>query len=152
MGLKDILFKKKKANIHSSNTLEQDIPIAADWVVKALNSSGYKADYTLESMKEIDRFFDEQNVPGGILSNNTGKILFSLGSYIGQTIIKLHGGKWITNDNDPEGEIKISVETVDGMILWPVIRCMKRLKNGAEDSIYVYVFVLESNIGNSIHN
>lgn len=150
MGIKDIL-SKKKTNINSSSTLEQDIPIAADWVVKALNSSGYKADYTLESMKEIDRFFDEQNVPGGILSKNTGNILFSLGSYIGQTIIKLYGGKWVTNDDDSKGEIKISIEIADGMILWPVIRCMKRLKNGAEDSIYAYVFVLESNFGNLMH-
>lgn len=44
--------KKKKSN----NTLEEDIHLASDWVVKALNSSGYKADYSLESMKEIDRF------------------------------------------------------------------------------------------------
>jgi len=34
--------------------------LASDWVTKALNSSGYKADYSLESIKEIDRFFDEQ--------------------------------------------------------------------------------------------
>lgn len=58
-----------------------------------LNSSGYKADYSLDSMKEIDRFFDEQNTPFGILSKNRGQILFSLGSYVEQTAIKLYGGE-----------------------------------------------------------
>ena len=50
MGFMDKLFKKKKP------TLSEDINTACEWVVMALNSSGYKADYTLESMKEIDRF------------------------------------------------------------------------------------------------
>lgn len=138
MGLIDKLFKKKNIN-----TLEEDILLAADWVVSALNSSGYKADYSLESMKELDRFFDEQNSPNGILSKNRGQIIFGLGSYIGQTIIKLYGGKWITNDNDPQGEIYIAVETANGAKLWPAIRCMKRLENGAEDSIYAYLFTLK---------
>ena len=62
---------------------------------------------------------------------------------MGQTIINLHGGKWITDDNDPEGEINIAVETADGMVLWPVIRCMKRYRNGPEDGIYAYVHVLD---------
>ncbi len=124
------------------NTLEQDIVIAAQWVVTALNKSGYRADYSLESMKEIDRFFDEQNVPNGILSQNRGQIIFAIGSYIGQTIINLCGGKWRTDDKDPEGEINIAVETTNGIMVWPVIRCMKRMTNGAEDSIYAYVFVL----------
>lgn len=73
------IFKKKNTESEpksSQNTLEQDIKASCEWVIKALNSSGYKADYTLESMKEVDRFFDEQNTPDGILSNNRGQILF----------------------------------------------------------------------------
>ena len=149
MGLKDSLSKKKNESTQDTNTqnmstLAEDIPKAAEWVVRALNTSGYKADYSLESIREIDRFFDEQSGPDGILQKNgTGKILFSLGSYVGQTIINLHGGKWITDDNDPEGEINIAVETADGMVLWPVIRCMKRYRNGPEDGIYAYVHVLD---------
>ena len=73
------------------NTLEEDIHLASDWVVKALNSSGYKADYSLESMKEIDRFFDEQSSETGLLSKNRGEILFGLASYIGESAIRLYG-------------------------------------------------------------
>ena len=86
MGLKDILPKKKNESAQDTNTqnmstLAEDIPKAAEWVARALNTSGYKADYSLESIREIDRFFDEQSGPDGILQNNgTGQILFSLGS------------------------------------------------------------------------
>ena len=145
MGLiKKILEKKggMKA-VPNNNTLEQDILSASEWVVNALNVSGYNADYSLDSMKEIDRFFDEQNTPTGILSNNRGKILFSLGSYVGQTAIKLYGGKWITDDSDPKGEINIAVELANGSKIWPVIRCMKRYELGDGESIYAYLYVLD---------
>lgn len=130
--------------MQNRTTLLQDIYSSSEWVANALSISGYKADYSLESMKEIDRFFDEQNSPSGILSKNRGQILFALGSYIGQTIIQLYGGKWVTDDNDPEGEINIAVNLNDDLTLWPVIRCMKRYTNGPNDSIYTYVQVLKS--------
>ena len=143
--LKKILGKDEKANVMANKpTLLQDIYSSSEWVAHALTVSGYKADYSLESMKEIDRFFDEQNTPTGILSKNRGQILFSLGSYIGQTVIKLYGGKWITNDNDPEGEMNITVNLDNGSTIQPVMKCMKRYTNGQEDSIYAYVQVLES--------
>ena len=140
--LNKILKKDNGSKKKSNNTLEKDIHLASDWVVKALNSSGYKADYSLESMKEIDRFFDEQSSEKGILSRNRGNILFSLGSYIGETAIRLYGGEWNTDDNDPQGEINIYVRLANGTIMWPVIRCMKRYEMGGEESIYAYFFAL----------
>lgn len=141
MGLSKGKDRNKKGG--PSRTLAEDIPIAADWVVKALNSSGYRADYTLESMKEIDRFFDEQNRPGGILSRNRGQILFALGSYVGQTAIRLYGGEWLTDDSSPEGEVYIAVRLANGTQLWPVVRCMKRGKLGPEESLYAYLLAIE---------
>ncbi len=108
--------------------------------MKALNSSGYQADYTLESMRELDRFFDEQSAPGGILSKNRGQILFGLGAYVGQTAIRLYGGHWHTDDSDPKGEVNIAVELENGARLWPVVRCMKRCKLGPEESLYAYLY------------
>lgn len=136
MGLMDKLFKNKKP------TLDEDIHTACEWVVMALNSSGYKADYTVESMKEIDRFIDEQSGENGIISRGRGKILFSLGCYVGETVIRLYGGKWHTDDNDPEGEINASVELDNGTVIFPIQRVIKRYQNGSEDGIYAYVYVL----------
>ena len=147
MGLLSLLTKKNNNNSSrkeaskaaADNTLAEDIKISAEWVRKNLNISGYKVDYNLESMKEIDRFFDEQTKEGGLLSGKCGYIIFSLGSFIGETLIKECGGKWITNDDDPQGEVNIQVQLEQGGIVWPVQRCMKRLQNGPEDGIYAYV-------------
>lgn len=139
MGLMDKLFKKKKP------TLDEDIHTACEWVAMALNSSGYKADYTIESMKEIDRFIDEQSGENGIISRGRGKILFSLDCYVGETVIRLYGGKWHTDDNDPAGEINASVELDNGTVIFPIQRVIKRYRNGSEDGIYAYVYVLSPN-------
>jgi len=45
-------------------TLVEDARKASAWIVSALASSGYKADFSLESLREIDRFFDEQSEAG----------------------------------------------------------------------------------------
>lgn len=131
MGIINNLFGKKKPS------LEEDIHSACEWVVNALNISGYNADYSLESMKELDRFFDEQSGEGGILSRNRGQIIFAVSSYIGETVIRLYGGKWSGSD-----EINMSVELNNGTIIFPTQKVMKRYQNGSEDSIYAYVYVL----------
>ena len=76
-GVDNGMFGKAKKK-DQKKPLEQDIRVAAEWVVKALNASEYKAGYSLESMKEIDRFFDEQSTEEGILAKNRGQIIFSL--------------------------------------------------------------------------
>ena len=149
MGILDRMRHKKSVPAPSATeekpgrTLAEDIPVAADWVANALNSSGYRADYTLESMKELDRFFDEQSGPGGILSRNRGQILFGLGSYVGETAIRLWGGRWLTDDSDPEGEVNIAVELDSGVRFWPVVRCMKRCRLGPEEGLYAYLLAMK---------
>lgn len=136
MGLFDI-FKKKKPS------LKEDIERAYEWISTALKSSGYNADFSIESLREIDRFFDEhtengQSKTGGLLAENTGMRLFALGSYVGEVLRRQYGGEWKIDDNDPEGEINIAVNLTNGTVVWPVQRVMKRLENGSEDGIYVY--------------
>lgn len=136
MGIFD-RFKKKKQG------LKQDIVKAYEWIVIALQSSGYEVDFSIDSLKEIDRFFDEhsengQAKPGGLLIENKGMKLFAIGSYVGEVIRRNYMGEWVTNDKDPEGEVNISVVLANGSMIWPVQRVMKRFCNGAEDGIYVY--------------
>ncbi len=133
----------------SKPTLLEDIGTASEWISQALNSSGYKADFSVESLKEIDRFFDENSkngkaTPDGLLSKNLGQRMFALGCYVGEVIKRNYGGEWITNDNEPNGEIDIQVKLEDSSIILPVHKVMKRFQNGEEDSIYAYGFVLNS--------
>ena len=124
-------------------TIAEDIKRSADWIAQALNSSGYRADFTPQSLWDIDRFFDEHSSggaakPGGLLSENLGQRIFAIGSYIGEVARRKLGGEWIGNDDDPQAEINVELKFADGMRCWPVQRAMKRLKNGAEDGIVAW--------------
>lgn len=129
-------------------TLEQDIKNQSDWIIKAFQADGYKLDYSIQSFIEIDKFFEKHSkngkpVRGGRLSQNLGPIIFSIGSYIGETFIKnANGAEWITDDNDPQGEVSAAIRFPDGMTVWPMQRVMNRFKNGFEDSIYPYGYEL----------
>lgn len=147
MGFFDFLKNKKE-----NPTLLSDIKKSTDWIIEALNSSGYTVDMSIDSLKEVDRFFDEQMddsvhspIRGGLLSKKMGQRLFAIGSFIGEVIIKEYGGKWITDDNDKYGEINIAVKTSNGSIIWPVQRVMKRCKEGRENDIYNYAMSIGSN-------
>lgn len=137
------LFSKQNSQ-PQQHRLADDIEPSIKWLIVAMASSDYHLDLTIESLKEIDRFFDEQNTPNGILSKNKGSILFAMGCYVGEVIIRNFGGVWLTDDSDPQGEINIAVKTDNGSIMFPVQRCIKRFQNGAEDSIYAYVYVLKA--------
>lgn len=141
MGLLNKIVGKQKKQ-QAAPTLMEDIPKAADWFVQAMGGSGYVLDGTIESFRELDRFVDEQKRPGGILDGNVGSKLFAMGAYVGQTLIARLGGRWETDDRDPEGEINVAV-CMDGGTVWPVQRVMKRFSGGTEDSLYDYGMVLK---------
>jgi hypothetical protein len=125
-------------------TLKEDINEQADWIVKAFAEDNLQLDYSISSFIEIDKFFIKNTVggkakPRGRLSKNLGGIIFSIGAYIGNTIIKnVPGSFWETDDAAAGGEIDVIVKLPKEVIIWPVQRVMKRFKNGSEDSIYVY--------------
>ena len=91
-------------------TLEGDIFSMSEWISAALQSSGYAADFSPESITEIERFFEEhaedgEPRPGGLLSEQLGPRLFALGSYCGEVLRRELGGTWLTDDDDPEGDV-----------------------------------------------
>lgn len=143
MGLLDRFRKKRTPHLNSKPSLVEDAQQMAAWVAGALSQSGYRADFSLESLREIDRFFDEQSLdgkakPGGLLSEQLGSRIFAIGSYVGECVIRHYGGAWQADDADPEGEVNIQVVLPGDIVIWPVQRVMKRLRNGAEDALYAY--------------
>jgi hypothetical protein len=132
------------ANLHAADEskVAADAVASAEWIANALTASGYKADFSLASLREIDRFFDEQapdgNVlPGGLLGEQLGSRLFAIGSYVGETIRRTRGGEWIGNDKDAKAEITLALKLTDGSLIWPIQRVMKRLR-GREDGLAAY--------------
>ena len=119
-----------------NNSIKNDIKTAKEWIVTALKSSDYQADFSMESLKEIDRFFDEQSGEGGILQQNLGGIIFGLGVYVGETVIANVGGEWDVDNCHNETEIMVKIN--DKTTILPVLRVMARYKEGNENSIYAY--------------
>lgn len=123
-------------------SLLDDISAGAEWVAEALRSSGYRADFSPASLWEVERFFEEHTRSGeprrgGLLAEDTGSRLFSLGAYVGEVIRRAVGGEWAADDTDPQGELNVALTLLDGSTVWPVQRVVKRLQN-SEDSIAAY--------------
>ena len=120
-----------------------DVQKGAEWISQALQSSGYRADFSPESLWQIEFFFEDhcrngQAIRGGLLSKDLGKRLFALGAYVGEVLRREIGGEWNGDDADPQAEINVELKLASGAQCWPVQRIIKRFKNGAEDNIVAY--------------
>lgn len=131
-----ILTLNPKNRKPDKEVLKNDVESSKEWIKEILITSGYQADFSVESLKEIDRFIDEQNKEGGMLSRDTGKMLFALGAYVGETIIENYGGRWDFDECESEMSIKVTVE--GNVALFPVMRVMSRYQYGKANSIYAY--------------
>ena len=140
-------------------TLKEDIKTQSNWIVKAFAADKFKLDYTIDSIIEVDRFFEENMIGskprkgGRLAKKGYGSILFSIGSYVGETIIKnIKGSQWITNDRDPQGELNVSLKLPNDVEIWPIQKVMKRFQNGNEDAIYPYVHAVTKDLINHPFN
>jgi len=130
-------------------SIVRDAVEAADWMAKSLAGWGYKADYSLDSLKDVDRFIDDEAPggkpkPGGHLSQQFGTHMFGLGAYVGETIRRLGDGQWEGNDRDAWPEVTLAVRLKSGAVLWPTQRMLKRFENGKENGLYPYGVVILS--------
>jgi hypothetical protein len=116
---------------------------AADWMAKSLTGWGYEADFSLESLKDVDRFIDEEAPDGkpkagGHMAKQFGACILGLGAYVGETIRRQGGGEWEGNDHDTSPGITLAVRLKSGTVLWPIKRVLKRFENGPENGLYPY--------------
>ena len=122
----------------------ESIEAQSKWILAAFKSDNIELDFTIRSFIEIDKFLslhvkNGQRMKGGRLEKNFGTIVFSIGSYMGETIRKsVPGSFWKVDDTDTQGEINAELVLPGGLTIWPIQRVMKRFKNGPEDSVYIY--------------
>lgn len=128
--------------------LKEDITACSEWIVQCFGSIQLPLDYSLDSIVHIDGFLernvvDSQPAPGSVLAANFGQILFGLGAYLGETIIRhAPGAEWVLDDADPQSEVNAEVRLADGSQIWPMMKIIKRAQNGFEDSVYPYAYEL----------
>ncbi|WP_409055545.1 hypothetical protein [Streptomyces sp. SYP-A7185] len=124
-------------------SLLDNVRTSADWIASALDSSGYQADFSLGSVRDVERFMTEHGksgtaVEGGLLAAGLGARLFGVGCYVGATIRLSLGGVWEADDSDPAGELNVRLRLASGSVSWPV----QRVQNGPEDSLTAYAVFL----------
>ena len=123
-------------------TIYEDIASAADQIATELAGYGYRLDFTLSSLAEVDRFLDEHADPSSeatdtLLSNRLGPWMFALGSYCGEVLRRAVGGEWHWGglDDDKAASTDTQLVLVDNSLVFPLQRIWKRLMSGEEESM-----------------
>ncbi|WP_154661261.1 hypothetical protein [Microvirga lotononidis] len=116
---------------------------AADWAASKLKSLGYEADFSLESLQEVDRFLANQSSngepnPNGCLVENPVRWAFAIGAYVGEVIRQKRGGSWIAPAAGLDAPFDFELHLSGDLIAWPIQRVGKRIRNGEEDSLPIY--------------
>ncbi|MEI0612501.1 hypothetical protein [Brachyspira pilosicoli] len=99
---------------------ENDIIRTANWISNFLIREGYHIDYTLQSLKEIDKFFKEKI--NKILENddNNRNFIFAIATYIGE-IIKMHfDGKWVISREVDLDDEAIGIDFKNYSTIYPL--------------------------------
>lgn len=135
------------ATAADARNLLDDVRTSAAWIARVLNSSGYRADFTPTSLRDVERFMAEHSdhgiaVAGGLLATDLKARLFALGAYLGETVRRSAGGAWETDAEDPHSEVDLTLRLPDDSVIWPVQRVIKRFRHGHEDSIVGYAMGL----------
>jgi hypothetical protein len=127
-------------------TIYEDIDAAAAAIAGELTLHGYALDFSMESLAEVDRFFDENSAldpddpdaaSDSLLAARLGQWMFGLGAYSGETLRRTIGGRWRWQgrDDDKAASTDTELVLVDNSIVWPFQRAWKRLMNGPDDSV-----------------
>lgn len=124
-------------------TLSEDVDAAAIWMAVTLSKAGYLADFSLASLREVERSLTEHTRerspdPQGLYGTDTNQRVFAVGAYIGEVMRRNLGGKWQRDPNSPDSRIGAQLVLPGGTIIWPVRRALARIASGPEDSITAY--------------
>ncbi len=153
MGLFDLFRKNKapqitmvKASLVTPETFRKE---AQETVSTAKEIFEAKLDFTAESIKTLDKMIEEgwKTPMGEKEAYELSMSILSLGSYLGETIIKNLGGKWQVDiaEKNPV-EKMLSAKIIDlGKIaeIYPFGKTFKRFVSGKEDSLDFYYISLE---------
>lgn len=117
---KKLITKPKKEVLSGLSPLEEDLKKAAQWAAANLTASGYRADFSLDSLKELDRFFETERTALLAEHEDRGIILFTLGAYYGEVAIRHYGGHWRADEAAEQVELYVWACLDNGQAFQPV--------------------------------
>ena len=107
---------------------------AAALAVIMMEAEGLCLDFSIESLDAIDSRI-EMLRQEGLSSDSVPTVMSAFGFYVGEVIRRTLGrGKWLENPGDYRLDL-------GGIVANPIGKCMKRLDNGACDSVRVFAEV-----------
>jgi hypothetical protein len=110
--------------------MEDKIKANADLVIEQLGPlSGLKFGYNTESVEWVDGFIENQRIRSDIDKNAVNGLVNTLGSFLGECIIRCYGGYW----QNIKGEWCIGFDNKNAV--YPFNKVRKQFKNGQGDSI-----------------
>ena len=120
-----------------------DLEQAAEWAAAQLNERDYIADFSLQSIHEVDRFFTEfcsEDLPSNqdFFAEDMSFRTFALGAYLGEVLRRATDGEWLTDPTDPLIEVNLEVKLSDESSCLPMEQVLKRLNEGPTASFAKY--------------
>ncbi len=139
------LAEAEAASKDGVGTIYQDIEAAAAQIATELGDHGYRLDFSLASLAEVDRFFDQNSAldpdeGDSLLAGHLGPWLFALGAYAGEVVRGQIGGHWhwAGADDDPEAATETELVLVDGSLIFPLQKVWKRLMYGGDEAMVAW--------------
>ena len=93
-------------------------------------------DYDTKSVKFIEEFIERQR--NSFDSEQRKGLVNSIGSFVGQCVIKNYGGHWQV-DKDTQA---VCVALDDKNKIFPFAKTAKQFENGLEDSVYSFYTII----------
>ncbi len=120
-----------------------DIEEAANWAASVLNEQGYQADFFLESLHEIDRFFGDvtkTDLPGygDFFNEDLSYRTFAMGAYVGEVLRRSAAAEWHSDLSDPLVEVNIELRLTEDKSCLPMKQVLQRLNWGASASFAAF--------------
>lgn len=127
-----------KPKILSEKEIKEFVEKYSEALVKQCKLVNINLDYSVKSIALLDGFLED--VSSSTLFNDERHLqraMATFGSYLGETVRKLHGGRWGNSEEDGM-YLDVCEHKGSHIRIWPLSRIKKRLLNGKEDSIKAY--------------
>lgn len=108
---------------------------AAEFCALALESYGLELDYSPDTIKKLEQFMNDNFDPGA--ADDNAALIVSMGCYVGEVIIRSHGGRWQADEeffHSPAVIIEGKLQTHT----FPLSRVWRRFEYGAGESLVAY--------------
>jgi hypothetical protein len=120
-----------------------DIEEAAEWTASVLNEREYKADFSLESLHEVDRFFSNftrSDLPGyeDFFSEDLSYRSFAMGAYVGEVLRRTDNAEWHSDLSDSLVEVNVELRLADDKTCLPMKQVLQRLNWGPTSSFAAF--------------